>query len=69
MLEQIIQIIQDTLNDQKKTIEELDRKHVRVLREFESLIDNIEETSVKGTYSIQKYYLESAKKVIAEEQP
>ena len=69
MMEQIIKIVQDTLNDQQKTIEELGRKHLRVLCEFESLMDNIEETGVKGAYSIQKYYLESAKKVIAEEKP
>ena len=69
MMEQIIKMVQDTLDDQQRTIEELNKKYLRVLCELEYLMDNISETCVEGNYNINKHVLESAKKVIAEEQP
>ena len=54
---------------QKAETKELNKKYLRVLCELEYLVNNISETCVEGNYNINKHILESAKKVIAEEQP
>ena len=69
MMEQIVNMIQDTLNDQQRAIEELNKKYLRVLCELEYLMNNISETCVEGNYNINKHVLESAKKSLQKSSP